>query len=79
MNPFPTIWTTRAKAAEYLVESVDNVDRRLIPLADNPAPVTGKIRFRILPPNQLDGTPRQVRLLSADVLAVLPLPQEATA
>lgn len=66
-------YTTINEAASYLVESTDSVRRRLIPLEKHPDCAAGKIRFRWM--NSSTGSRSFPRLVSEDVLAILPLPK----
>lgn len=69
-------YTTINEAAGYLVESTDSVRRRLIPLENHPERAAGKIRFRWM--NSSTGCRSFPRLMSEDVLAILPLPKPMT-
>lgn len=67
--PLPLPWCTRSEAAEYLRFSTDWIDQRLV-LLDRRVPgrVPGKIRFvRVSQP---------IRIVSEDVIAILPPPPE---
>jgi hypothetical protein len=59
-------WMTRQEAADYLRVSVDTIDRRSVPFDGGKK--EGKLRYKCL---GFDGL-RRVRLLAADVYAVLP-------
>ena len=62
-------WLSRKDAARYTRLSVDTIDRKLIPLADNPSPVEGRFRYTHI----LHG---RVRIVADDVYALLPRPRQ---
>ena len=68
-NPNDLTWMARKDCAKYLRISVDTVDRKLIPLADNPEPVEGRFRYTHI----LAG---RVRIVADDVYRVLPRPRQ---
>ena len=63
-------WMTRREAAEYLRWTVDDVDANLVSLDENPARVTGKMRYVVMAVER----DLRVRVLAADVFSILPLP-----
>ena len=67
-------WMTRREAAEYLRWSVDELDAHLVSLEDNPAQVTGQMRYVVMAVDR----DLRVRVLAADVLSILPPPPVRT-
>lgn len=62
---------TRSEVAKYLRFSVDWVDRQLVNYDDAPGYQKGKLRYRLMETDR-----RKVRILRADVEAMLPQPAE---
>src|SRR5437667_8698060 len=63
-------WMTRREAAEYLRWKVNELDARLVQLSAHPEPVKGKMRYLLM---EVEAA-LCVRILSADVFFILPLP-----
>ena len=83
-SPLPLPWCTRSEAAEYLRFSTDWIDQRLV-LLDRRVPgrVPGKIRFTrvTLEDCRREGragarASQPIRIVSEDVIAILPPPPE---
>ena len=82
-SPLPLPWCTRREAGEYLRFSGDWIDQRLVEITQHPRRVPGKIRFTrvTLEDSRRESRPGvraayPLRLVSEDVIAILPPPPE---
>ena len=62
-------WLSTTEAATYLRVNRKTVERMLIELNENPETVPNKLRYRLF------GEHKRVRIVRADVLAMLPEPE----